>query len=64
MTHRRLSLWLVMLTLVASFSVCAQSKKKEAPEPPPPPVKPGTLVLHRRAIDRDAQQSPAVAGHG
>ena len=61
MTHRRLSLWLVMLTLVASFSVCAQSKKKEAPEPPPPPVKPGTLdpldcvVADFRAIGIDSQ---------
>ena len=72
MTRRRLSLWLAMLALLASFSVCAQSKKKEAPEPPPPPVKPGTLdplecvVADFRAIgidNQDAEQrrSKAIA---
>ena len=72
MMRRRLSLWLAMLALLASFSVCAQSKKKEAPEPPPPPVKPGTLdpldcvVADFRAIgidNQDAEQrrSKAIA---
>ncbi len=62
MTRNRLSLWLMMLVLLASFNAVAQSKKKE-PEPPPPPVKPGTLdpldcvVADFRAIGID-QQDP------
>ncbi len=64
MTRHRLSLWVVTLTLLASFSVFAQTKKKDAPpEPPPPPIKPGKLdpldcvVADFRAIGIDTQDA-------
>lgn len=64
MTRPRLGLWLVTLALLASFSVGAQTKKKDAPpEPPPPPIKPGTLdpldcvVADFRAIGIDSQDA-------
>jgi hypothetical protein len=64
MTLPRLGLWLVTLALLASFSVGAQNKKKDAPpEPPPPPIKPGSLdpldcvVADFRAIGIDTQDA-------
>ena len=64
MTRHRLSLGVVTLALLASFSVFAQTKKKDAPpEPPPPPIKPGKLdpldcvVADFRAIGIDTQDA-------